>query len=77
MSAKVVDLQTERNRREAAQLLIATIEQLEHEARSLGFVIVANTLNRAKNAAGWELAGDAEEAALASSGLRPTEDKKP
>lgn len=51
--------------------LIANIERAEQEAHKAGAYITAQALNRAKNAAGWELAGNLEEAGKASRGVRP------
>jgi hypothetical protein len=48
--------------------LIADIEKVEQASHRAGFYITAQALNRAKNAAGWELSGNLEEAGKASRG---------
>ncbi len=60
----------EAERRERIQKLAALILQCETEAHQMGLLVAANTLNNAKNALGWEAAGDVEIAAMASKGRR-------
>ena len=52
--------------RAANQQLIADIQTLESFANARGMHVTAHALNRAKNALGWEMAGNIEEAAKAS-----------
>ena len=46
--------------------LLATLEAAEQTAHRNGFHVTAHAINRAKNALGWELAGNQREAAKAS-----------
>lgn len=46
--------------------LLAHIESAERQAHQDGFHVTAHALNRAKNALGWEMAGDIEQAGRAS-----------
>lgn len=46
--------------------LLAHIEAAEQQAHRDGFHVTAHALNRAKNALGWEIAGDVERAWKAS-----------
>ena len=46
--------------------LIAELELLEDRARHFGLFVTMRAINRAKNAAGWELAGNVELAGMAS-----------
>lgn len=55
------------------QEVLAEIEAVERKAHAAGLTITAHTLNNAKNAAGWEMAGELEHAAAASKGIRPGE----
>lgn len=50
----------------AQQKLTIAVQALETEAHRLGCHIGAHSLNRAKNAIGWEMAGDLEQASIAS-----------
>jgi len=50
----------------AQQKLTVDIQALETEAHRLGCHIGAHSLNRAKNAVGWEMAGDRDQAAKAA-----------
>jgi hypothetical protein len=47
--------------RKAVEGLIGDLQLLEGRAHRLGMHVTAHALNRAKNAAGWELAGDVEQ----------------
>lgn len=51
--------------------LLAHIEAAERRAHQDGFHVTAHALNRAKNALGWEMAGDVEQAGRASRDERP------
>lgn len=53
----------------ANQQLIEDIQTLESFAHARGMHVTAHALNRAKNALGWELAGDIEQAGKASFAL--------
>jgi hypothetical protein len=55
--------------------LIQSIEALEQEAHKLGFLVTARALNQAKNAFGWEMAGDILAAGKAARGVRPREER--
>ncbi len=55
----------------AKQGLLAEIEELEQRAHNLGMPVTARGLNSAKNALGWELAGDILAAGKAVRGVRP------
>lgn len=46
--------------------LLAHIEAAEQQAHRDGFHVTAHALNRAKNACGWEIAGDVERAGQAA-----------
>lgn len=47
----------------AVTMLVNDIQALESRAHRLGLSYTARGLNRAKNAAGWELAGENQHAA--------------
>lgn len=49
-----------------AQLLLSDIEAVELRANALGLYPAARALNNAKNAAGWQIAGNIAEADRAS-----------
>lgn len=55
-----------RSTRELQTNLLREIEACEHRAHNCGMLVTARALNRAKNALGWEIAGDIEQAAKAS-----------
>lgn len=57
----------------ARRSVIAQIEALEHVAYERGLLITARALNQAKNACGWEIAGNAGLAAKAAVGKRAGE----
>lgn len=48
------------------QELVAKIEAAEQQAHKQGLHVTAHALNRAKNALGWEVAGNIEQAGRAS-----------
>lgn len=52
--------------RETQTALLNEIERLERQAFSIGSNVTGHALNRAKNALGWEMAGDIEQAAVAA-----------
>ena len=54
---------------EACRLLVGDIQALESRAHRLGVHVSAHALNRAKNALGWEMAGDIDQAGKASFAL--------
>lgn len=56
--------------RNACTRLVGDIQALESRAHRLGMTITGHALNNAVNAAGWELAGEAELAGKASRGER-------
>lgn len=51
--------------------LLSHIEAAERQAHADGFHVTAHALNRAKNALGWEMAGEIELAGKASRDERP------
>lgn len=53
----------------ANRQLIQDIQTLESFAHARGLHVTAHALNRAKNALGWELAGNIEQAGKASFAL--------
>lgn len=57
--------------RVAQQMLIQEIEELEQRAGRLELHVTARALNQAKNALGWEMAGNILAAGKASRGQRP------
>jgi hypothetical protein len=46
--------------------LLAAIDAAERQAHRDGFHVTAHALNRAKNACGWEIAGNIEQAGRAA-----------
>lgn len=50
--------------------LLEYIAAAEQQAHRDGFHVTAHALNRAKNACGWEIAGDVERAGEAARGER-------
>lgn len=63
---KVID---ERDR-SACKVLLGDIQALENRAHRLGMTITGLALNNAKNAAGWEMAGETTLAGNAARGER-------
>jgi len=57
----------------AQRILLQDLLEMEMRAHDIGMTITAHALNNAKNAAGWELAGDSIQAGRAARGLRPGE----
>jgi len=53
-------------RRDTCEALISAIQLAEDQAMRLGMPISSRALNRAKNALGWEIAGNLEQAAKAA-----------
>lgn len=56
--------------RNACTMLLGDIQALESRAHRLGMTITGHALNNAKNAAGWELAGETALAGKAARGER-------
>lgn len=52
--------------RAAMDQLISEIQEMESRAHDLGMHVTGHALNRAKNAAGWEVAGEVDQAAKAA-----------
>lgn len=52
--------------KKAADMMIRDIQALESRAHRLGLHVTAHALNNAKNAIGWELAGNIEAAGMAA-----------
>jgi hypothetical protein len=50
----------------ARQIMVQEIQELETRAHGLGMHVTGQALNRAKNALGWEMAGDMEQAGKAA-----------
>ncbi len=59
-----------RSNRELLNNLLDEIGRCEQRAHKCGALVTAHALNRAKNALGWEIAGDVEQAGKASRGER-------
>lgn len=57
--------------RAAHQMLVQEIGELEQRAHRLGMLVTARALNQAKNALGWEMAGNVLAAGKAARGSRP------
>lgn len=55
---------------DACRILVNDIQALESRAHRLGLQVAGHTLNRAKNAVGWEMAGDVVQAGLAANSTR-------
>jgi hypothetical protein len=55
---------------EARLSLVQKIQQLEQEAHGSGLLVTARALNQAKNAWGWEVAGNILAAGKAARGER-------
>lgn len=53
-------------RRAGLEVMLEDIEEMEQRAHHLGAHVTAHALNRAKNALGWELAGNVEQAGKAA-----------
>lgn len=58
-------------RADTNSLIVREIEELEQLCHRRGLHVTARALNRAKNALGWELAGNVEEAGRAGRDERP------
>lgn len=56
---------------EGRQRLLQEVEDLEQRARRLGCHVTGRALNQAKNALGWEVAGDVLAAGKAARGESP------
>lgn len=56
----------------ARQNMVQEIQELETRAHGLGMHVTAHALNKAKNALGWELAGEVEQAGRAALNERPS-----
>lgn len=55
------------------RILLEDIQLLETRAHHLGLTVTGHALNNAKNAAGWEMAGNIELAGKAARGERSGE----
>lgn len=60
-----------RRRNAAGSEIIAIIQSLENQAHLAGFHVTGHALNNAKNACGWERAGEIVRAGKAARGERP------
>lgn len=56
--------------RAALDVLLQEIQEIEDRAHRLGVHVTGRALNRAKNALGWEIAGETDKAAKAASRLK-------
>jgi hypothetical protein len=54
----------------AKVMLMQQISEMESHAHALGMIITARGLNNAKNACGWEIAGNTDAADKATRGER-------
>lgn len=54
----------------ARRQLLSELQEMEQRAHDLGMTITGHALNNAKNAAGWEMAGNSNAAGLAARGER-------
>lgn len=52
-------------------VILSEIQRLENECHQVGMTVTAHALNHAKNALGWETAGETELAGMAARGERP------
>ena len=52
--------------RDEADKIVLELQTLRSRAHGCGLHVTAHTLHRAMNAAGWEIAGDVEQAGVAS-----------
>ncbi len=72
MALQALTMQTRKGRayyrstNELRDNLLDEIQACEDRAHKLGLHVTGHALNRAKNALGWELAGDIEKAGKAS-----------
>jgi hypothetical protein len=57
------------------EALCQVLEQLTLDARTAGLFVTARALTNAKNACGWEAAGDLIAAGVAARGDRPNESR--
>lgn len=55
--------------RAAQDMLVQELQGLESRAHGMGLHVTGHALNRAKNALGWEIAGDIKQAGKASFAL--------
>lgn len=60
----------------ARQKLLAQLQSLETEAHKIGMTATAHAINNAKNACGWEMAGNIVMAGKASRGQRAGESRR-
>ena len=56
---------------DCAQMVLMEILRIEQRCQALGLIVGARALNQARNAIGWEMAGDDLSASLAAKGERP------
>lgn len=65
-----------RKQRIEAHTIVDELQTLETRAHQAGLTVTGHAINNAKNAAGWELAGNVEMAGKASRGERVGESNK-
>lgn len=61
---------TSTDRRERMRQLLLAVQTTENEAHAIGLHVAGHALNAAKNAIGWEIAGNIPKAAEAARGER-------
>lgn len=69
LAAKTVTIRGKPHYRSARELqndLVREVQRVEARAHQLGLHVTAHALNRAKNALGWEIAGDVAQAGKAA-----------
>lgn len=71
--AAAAQVKDRRKQTASGQAIAATIQALELRAHRAGLTVTAHALNNAKNAIGWEMAGDLLSAGRASRGERKGE----
>lgn len=74
LARKIIKSRTGNKYRSARELetnLLAEIAACEQRAHQCGMLVTAHSLNRAKNALGWEMQGNVLEAGRASRDERP------
>ena len=60
-------------RRAERQIILQQLEEIERSAHVAGLTITARGINNAKNACGWEMAGNTDMAEKSTRGVRAGE----
>lgn len=71
----MIEMGLSRKQHIEAHEIINALQALETRAHAAGLTVMGHAINNAKNAAGWELAGDVVMAGKASRGERAGESK--